>query len=80
MGHSTLKKEPEKAKDEAKADKGLISSFKDRFFSDDEEDDDLGAIERPEEEPAEKQAEAEETKEEENKTQDVPAGDDIPLL
>ncbi len=73
-------KEPEKAKDEAKADKGLISSFKDRFFSDDEEDDDLGAIERPEEEPAEKQAEAEETKEEENKTQDVPAGDDIPLL
>lgn len=73
-------KEPEKAKDEAKADKGLISSFKDRFFSDDEEDDDLDAIERPEEEPAEKQAEAEGTKEEENKTQDVPAGDDIPLL
>ena len=45
-------KEPEKAKD-AKADKGLISSFKDRFFSDDEEDEELGAIERPDEEKAE---------------------------
>ena len=49
-------KEPEKAKD-AKADKGLISSFKDRFFSDDEEDEELGAIERPDEEKAEETSE-----------------------
>lgn len=65
-------KTPEKASD-AKADKGLISSFKDRFFSDDEED--LGAIERPEEENKETEPEKPEKQEEVQL-----GGDDIPLL
>ncbi len=55
---------------EEKKSKGLISSFKDRFFSDDDE---AGAIARPEEE------EAEEEKPEENKPDPV-MDDDVPDL